>query len=443
VNPAQAVGAFVREWREQWAGLSRSQFAIAASAAIPRERPVSAATVREWERGQPPKSAAELMALLGVMQRNGLTQAEADEVRRTVFLGLAARQYPELLDDGRSAWRADIDEVAWELRAAVRARVRMALIPLVALLTELRELVLTDAEPSAPQDIRRKREAALCLLTATLAEQHDLSGRRSLAATTWRGAADLTETLLGVAGAPAYDLSVPGIRSASAFVLSHWSRSRADAQELLEVAQLAKEVGDAAIATQAFSKGLHCLAEVDGAQTISLNRELEAYLAAAEQLGPTEESNAYWQSCWAWLAQDRLEDVERGLERISHWRESPGEEGALWEWVAGVLCWRQGQYDASRRHMETAMASEWAASMTAEERRRVLETSGFAGDRTTRPDYSDLLTGHPPGPAPGKRVRTRSPRPQVFIPARETQAGAVGRSVAPCHQPCQGKEVRQ
>ena len=112
MNPALAMGTFIRVWRERWAKLTREQLAQALPATCALGRPVAAHVVYAWERGQPSRTAAELDALLQVMHRRGLHEAELTDVRRTAMATCAARQYPELFPDEAFASREDVDQVA-------------------------------------------------------------------------------------------------------------------------------------------------------------------------------------------------------------------------------------------------------------------------------------------------------------------------------------------
>ena len=76
MNPARAMGTFLRTWRSEWAGLSRAQLATAISALCPSGKRVTPFIIQEWEAGQPPKSTAELEGLCAVMLRNGLVEPE-------------------------------------------------------------------------------------------------------------------------------------------------------------------------------------------------------------------------------------------------------------------------------------------------------------------------------------------------------------------------------
>ena len=74
MNPAQAMGTFLRTWRSEWARMSRAQLATAISALCRNGKRVTPFIIQEWEDGQPPKTTAELDGLCAVMARNGLCE---------------------------------------------------------------------------------------------------------------------------------------------------------------------------------------------------------------------------------------------------------------------------------------------------------------------------------------------------------------------------------
>jgi hypothetical protein len=109
VNPAAAMGTFLRTWRAEWAGLSRTQLAIAVNAKRRNGRRLSEDSVRRWEEGQPPKNTEELDALSEVMRERGLYPVEIKQFQQAVFTACADRQFPELFTNGDWIYRDDVD----------------------------------------------------------------------------------------------------------------------------------------------------------------------------------------------------------------------------------------------------------------------------------------------------------------------------------------------
>jgi len=148
MNPARAMGTFLRTWRAEWAHLSRAQLAVAVAARGKPRKKVTPDIIREWEDGQPPASTAELDALLQVMREHGLTNPEVGQFQTAVFAACLDRHYPDLYEGESLADRPDIDEIAeavfregqWPGRSGTSA------VHLVAAIHELREAV-TAAVP--------------------------------------------------------------------------------------------------------------------------------------------------------------------------------------------------------------------------------------------------------------------------------------------------------
>jgi hypothetical protein len=222
VNPAQAMGTFLRVWRQEWAGLSREQLAIAVSARAPRAR-VTRYVVRKWEEGQPPHSTAELDALLAVMQRHGITRWEADDFREVVLVACASRQYPELFPDESIAHREDVEQFA-----ASGGWAPHGVVGLVACLRELDEAVRGEQRPHVDCRQARKQKAALGYLGAAIAGVHRMQARPALSGSAAAWTADHLAAHFGRRGL-GVGLSVGDLRimeADSGFAASPGSRRR-------------------------------------------------------------------------------------------------------------------------------------------------------------------------------------------------------------------------
>ena len=183
MNPARAMGLFLRTWRAEWAGFSRGQLAIAVNGRLGGRGRVTERVVQKWEEGQPPASSDELVALCRVMQQNGLTPPEVEQFRQAVLVGCSAHHYPELFLDDDVAYRDDVEQVAEALRwALVDDGGATNVVRLVAYAKDLEAAVLArEARPGNGPQARRQR-AALAWLWCAIAWRHYSAGRMVQAA---------------------------------------------------------------------------------------------------------------------------------------------------------------------------------------------------------------------------------------------------------------------
>jgi len=183
VNPARAMGLFLRTWRGEWAGFSRGRLAIAVNGRLDGHGRVTERVVQKWEEGQPPASSDELVALCRVMQQNGLTPPEVEQFRQAVLVGCSAHHYPELFLDDDVAYRDDIEQVAEALRwALIDDGGATNVVRLVAYAKDLEAAVLArEARPGNGPQARRQR-AALAWLWCAIAWRHYSAGRMVQAA---------------------------------------------------------------------------------------------------------------------------------------------------------------------------------------------------------------------------------------------------------------------
>ncbi len=118
VQPAMAMGTFLRVWRSEWVGLSRAQLATAVQRHINGRKRVTSGVIRWWEAGQPPSSTEELEALCLVMRAHELSAPEVEQFRSIVFAACANRQYPELFEDDDFAHSPQVAQTAAEMMNA-------------------------------------------------------------------------------------------------------------------------------------------------------------------------------------------------------------------------------------------------------------------------------------------------------------------------------------
>jgi hypothetical protein len=178
MNPASAMGTFVRIWRSEWAGLSRAQLALAVSSQLSPRQAVTMKVIRRWEEGQPPNSTEELESLCKVMRRNALSQPEVEQFRKAVFAACLDRQYPELFGGESLAQRRDVDERARDLFERQWAHGdQPGLVSLVAAAMDLE--VATGDGPAAgvsPGQVQ-KQYVALVYLRGAVAHHHGWHAR--------------------------------------------------------------------------------------------------------------------------------------------------------------------------------------------------------------------------------------------------------------------------
>ena len=199
MQPAAAMGTFLRVWRSEWAKLSRAQLANAIQRHQNGHRTVTRGAIRWWEAGQPPGNSEELEALLLVMRAHGLTQEEVEHFRTVVFAACANRQYPEMFGGDTAPDKRDLAAV---LGRARYLRYSAAMPPTVPATAYIRELTGSVAEPDGPGDARadRMRQEALYHLHCVMASKHTIAGRYALASDACAAAGRIAARLCGPLG---------------------------------------------------------------------------------------------------------------------------------------------------------------------------------------------------------------------------------------------------
>lgn len=183
VQPASAMGTFLRVWRSEWACLSRAQLANAIQLHLTGRKRVTAGVIRWWEAGQPPENAEELEALCLVMRAHDLTAPEVEQFRLSVFAACANRQYPELFVDADEAQRPDIDEAAEALWHQSIADTGLScayqdIVRRVVLLDELESALSRSAIEPGDERQRCRQRVAACFLRDLECATHHYAGRK-------------------------------------------------------------------------------------------------------------------------------------------------------------------------------------------------------------------------------------------------------------------------
>jgi len=346
---AGLMGRFIRVCRQDWAGLTRAQLAIAVTHLCRGKERVTPAIVEAWEKGQPPRTSEELVALTTVLSRHCLGSREATDFWRAVYRACAERQYPELLEGEDVAYRKDVDallEKAYEEASAYTQQTN--LVWLVGAAQELEAVVIRPEGRRPALAHQRRQEAALVFARAALAEHH---GRRE-GRTAWWAAnlletnADFAEVRLGAAGLGGR-LSVLGQRVVAAFHRGHGLRSERDVERLFGLSEAAGARGERAVAANAYLKGLHCLAELRPGLATTRISSAEPLIEAAAADRRREAWAPHLDPVWACLAEGRTEEAERYLAQFEQWwGPAPVIHCQWWEAKAQIALQRGDDPDA-------------------------------------------------------------------------------------------------
>ncbi len=343
VNPARAMGIYLRTWRREWAGLSRAQLALAVSAGCSGHRRVTPRVIEKWEAGQPPQCSEELLALERVMARHGLKPEEVSDFRRAVYAACAGHLYPELLEGDDWVHRPDVDGVAEALcRRCLTLEEEISVAGLLVFVDELTAAVDSDEGPLPCGAQGRRQRAALAFARGGLAMY--LDGARGRMAH-WTGGllnqnADFIAAHFGPAGLGGR-LSPLGQRVMAAWHHGHHGHSVAWAQRLLPLAEAAEAGGEYGIAADARLKAAHALIELDPGPWDHLLARAEAHLeTAASAARPDGFSVSHLDLAWAQLSAGNPDAAEAALLEFVQWG-SPNAPRHLWwhqahMWVA--LC---------------------------------------------------------------------------------------------------------
>lgn len=343
VSPARAMGWFLRTWREEWAGLSRAQVAAAMSAHCTQREHTTVHMVRQWERGQPPHSSEQLVALLGLVTRHGLPPRLVEQLREVAYAACAALHYPELLDTERLLEYPDLDQVAVAAYAELFSR-RIPdpdLITLVGIVCELQRLLADERQPKDDRQVQR--------LTAALA------GFRACLAMAARQAGDFAlrylsrEALANAAFLDAHygayglggPLSVLAQEVQAETVAGHMAGQLPAARRLLVLAKAAETHQEPLVAGQAYVRAVHYLAELGEGNYETMSRAALTCLARDERSGmPGYADYGHRDLAWgalAWGANDeairRLASFADGSNRPP---ETDSEPRSILAWIAAA-----------------------------------------------------------------------------------------------------------
>lgn len=353
MNPARAMGTFLRVWRSEWASLSRAQLANALHGVSPKARGVTARVIRRWEEGQAPAELAELDGLCQVMCARGLTAAEVNQFRQTVFQACVDRQYPDLFDGDPIAERDDVNRVAATLWQQLWARAvpQIDLPRLVTALDGLQQAVGMGGPRSRKQS--RRQQEALCRLRPVLARMHGHGGRFRMAADMEDANADDLATYFGPSGLDAYGgaLSVVGARQSAAHFRAHDLNCHRSAWYLLALADEAQAMGNVRVSVLALFSGLHCLAELPEPEfpLSSMQARVRESLAQSGSTGFDEDAPvAHYHLFCALVEEGRPEEAEHHLERC----EGVSVNWPIGSWCRGRLEFELGHYNQAQAHFE-------------------------------------------------------------------------------------------
>jgi len=325
---ARAMGRFIRVCREEWAGLTRAQLAIAVNHLCDGKARVTPAMVEAWERGQPPRTTEQLKALIEVLRRQGVWAEEAEKLVQAVFKACPEQRFPELLLGEDVVCRTNVDRVLEETYRDTSTYIpKTNPVWLVDVAKELESAVIGRSGRRPTFDQQQRQEVALAYARAALAEYR---GRRDGWAARWAAKlldanADYVEARLGAAGLGGR-LSVLGQRALAAFHRAHGLRSERDADRLFALSEAAATRGEKGVAAYAHVKGVHCLAE----SSAGLEPQ---HLRTAETLAEVAAGDRYQETwaphldvVWACLARRETDRAERCLARFEEWwRQGPAD----------------------------------------------------------------------------------------------------------------------
>jgi len=343
VSPARVMGVFLRTWRAEWAGLSRAVLAGAVGSQCPGET-VTGDMAYAWERGQPPRTTAQLLALERVMRKHGLTEGHVRQFREVVLAACGAWRYEGLCEDVSFA---DLPGVEGLARSACerqhRARGSISLCFLTILAKDLEAAVRADLLRRIPRARERERQAALAYARAALACELAADQLRWVPAATrlWLANAEFIETHFGPAGLGGR-LTPLGQRIAAAWSQAHPTLSEADGRRLLQLSEAAASRGQRREAARAFLRGVHALGEASAGAYTALAPAADRQLhAAMEEDGRSVIHVGHLDLAWAALGGGDADGAERMLRSFEEWCRAPWRADAWWQearwWVLAEL----------------------------------------------------------------------------------------------------------
>lgn len=347
MKPSQAMGLFLTTWRAEWAHLSRAQLALLVSSQLHQPAAVTAAVVRQWETGQPPKDLEELEALCQVMRRHGLTAPETSQFRDAVFAACLDRHYEGLFVEETLPPTAEVEELApiGEIRS------------LVELLPRLRTLTRYIADPPlrpCPASSLRRWQLARCLLLTHEWYLHHCAKRHRQAIIAVHECGQALAAMSGQTSAYGPLLSPAQMRRVEAHTWAHDLHEPGAAQKLLGLASEFRAEGNLPHYALSLLDGVWALADADSPQFVyvDLQREADWALAYLEDRRPEDEvCGAHYSLCNALVAEGRLRAAERYLPRVAGF---PDAYPAVYPWTLGRFVFAAGDYDEAQKHFEHA-----------------------------------------------------------------------------------------
>ena len=355
VQPALAMGMFLRVWCAQWGCLSRAQLANAVQSHLTGRKRVTAGVIRWWEAGQPPENAEELEALCLVMRAHDLTAPEVEQFRVTVFAACANRQYPALFEDDGFPYSPQVAEhAAAMLRSAERLGVcETNTVTVTACYEELRAALRDDTRPQEKAQ-RRKQQMALACLRALCSGLHFLHGRSLPAATEARAAAADLRTRFGPAAECAARFAERGLWL-DADRMEIWDAlnsfktdgSPAHIERLVSVAQTARTPKAAhASLCEAITYAAH-IGRLDLLEPVH-DMVCDTLPAVHDAGDPRCIASAHRTNFWMALAGGRIAEAEQQAAQMEWLNQPDLVSQAQWNFCMGRLEFARKRYEAAR-----------------------------------------------------------------------------------------------
>jgi len=404
VRPSLEMGAFIRVWRRELAGLSREQLARAITLPGGPCRTVTAATVRHWEEGQPPQTSEELEALLTTMGRHGLSVGDLAEVKRSVFAALCDRQYPAMFERGSLSDRLDVDERVERLVAKdLAAPGSISIVRLLAAMDDLRETVEVRGECLNEAHALRQLRALTMLYFAMSRRAWWMGLHSPRIASYWGRCADLADVAFGHHGLEhtACQMSVARIRTEEAFDRHHCGQGSRWAREALRRAEDAFHHDSPVVGATWFFAALHCLGEEPGVELDPFRRRIAAMLAEIERHGDHSRwIEAHVHLAWATIGAGQWETAEAAVRVMDVVSGSTLDGRVIPLVTRGALAYARGDANDGERlfaqgleALEAAGAgTDWYAHTRARFR-EAHEQSGRRGRRVFPPPLAEPSGG--------------------------------------------------
>ena len=359
MEPSRAMGTFLRVWRTEWAGLTQAQLAIAVGARCGGRYQIRKYTVAEWERGQPPHSAAELEALLAVRQARRGTVGEADDFRQAVFAACSSRHYPELFPDVNLAYEADVDTLAFALHQREEAAPgATSMVSLVALQQQLEQGVVGGAGLAERGARARQQQTALAWVRSIIGRRHwREAARPAQASALFARNCELLTVCFGPRGLPP-DLSVLGQQSCQFYTGRQAVRGRA--REVRAQSSALFRVYQEAWETRDYPAAMHALYVAVYPCGLPAEEATHLYLEGVRRVEeepdvgmPVVHRHAALFS--AAVALGLSEPAERHLGAMDWLRLGGPWEQLYWHTLTGEWACRRGDHAAAQSHYERVL----------------------------------------------------------------------------------------